>query len=194
MSQSLESDIQHLLRLARQGEPDALGALLEQYRCYLRVLARLQIHRRLQSKADASDVVQETFLQAHRHFEHFHGATEAEVLVWLRQILASCVATVVRRYYGTQQRDPRLETDIASQLDQSSAMLDRSFLQTSPSVSAARRERVVVLCNALETMSPHYREVIILHHLHELPFPEVATQMGRSPEAIRKLWIRAWRS
>lgn len=193
MAHNLEPDIEHLLSLARQGEPDALGALLDQYRTYLTLLARLQIHRRLQAKADASDVVQETFLAIHRSFGQFNGETEAELLSWLRQVLASCVAGLVRQYYGTAKRDPRLERDISDELDRSSQTLDRSLAasHSSPSRTAARREQAVRLANALEKLPPDYREVITLHHLQDLSFLEVAKQMGRTAEAARKLWIRA---
>ena len=64
-----------LLRRARAGDDAALGALLEHYRAYLALLARLQIDHRLQGKADPADLVQETFLEAHRSFPRFRGET-----------------------------------------------------------------------------------------------------------------------
>ena len=193
MAQNLEPDTEQLLYLARQGEPDALGLLLNQYRGYLQLLARLQVHRRLQAKADASDVVQEAFLEAHRDFSQFRGVTENELLAWLRQILASCVAGLVRKYYGTRKRDPQLERDISDELDRSSQTLDRSLAAnlTSPSRTAVRHEQAARLATALEKLPPDYREVIILHHQQVLSFPDVAKQMERTDEAARKLWIRA---
>ncbi len=188
----MQADAEQLMKLARQGDPDALGLLWEQYRGYLRLLARLQIHRRLQGKADASDIVQETFLQANLGFDEFQGQTERQLLQWLRQILASRLAGLVRRYYQTQQRDPRLERDMARELDRSSMALDRALLagESSPSHGAARREQGVLLAEALEQLPADYREVIILHNLQGLTFSDVAGQMQRSPEAVRKLWIR----
>src|SRR5262249_29813911 len=82
-------DPEQLLSLARQGHRDALGLLLQLYDGYLALLARLQIGRRLRGKVDAADLVQETFLEAHRHFARFQGPTEAELVAWLRQILAA---------------------------------------------------------------------------------------------------------
>jgi serine/threonine protein kinase len=81
-----------LLRLARAGDQTALGKLLESYRSYLLLLVRLQISRKLQSKLDADDFVQETFLEAHRTFAGFRGKTEKELMSWLRSILASQLA------------------------------------------------------------------------------------------------------
>jgi RNA polymerase sigma-70 factor (ECF subfamily) len=92
----------YLLLLARRGCEPALGELLSRYTAYLKLLARVQIGRRLQGKAGASDVVQETFLEAHQHFPLFRGSTEAEFVAWLRQILAGRLALLVRHYLGTK--------------------------------------------------------------------------------------------
>jgi hypothetical protein len=80
---------EQLLRQAAAGDGAALGALLGLYRDYLRLLARLGIDRRLRGKVDPSDLVQETCLEAHRDFGQFQGRTEAELLAWLRRILAT---------------------------------------------------------------------------------------------------------
>src|SRR5688572_25990426 len=110
---------EQLLHQARGGDQGVLGALLERYRRYLTLLARLEIGRHLRSKLDASDVVQETFLEAHRHFVGFAGGSEGQLIRWLRQILATTLANQVRRYLGTQGRDARLEQQLADELDQS---------------------------------------------------------------------------
>jgi RNA polymerase sigma-70 factor (ECF subfamily) len=193
MSLGTPQDPEVLLGQARtQGGP-ALGQLLEQYRGYLALLARLQIGRRLQGKIDASDLVQETFLEAHRHFPLFQGSTEPELAAWLRSILAGRLAKLVRHYLGTQRRDVRLERDLAAELDQSSRMLDRGLLApaSTPSASAARREQAVVLVAALELLPGDYREVLILRHLEGLSFPDVARRMGRTVLSVKKLWARA---
>ena len=132
-----------LVQLARTGDVHALGQLLELYRNYLGLLARLEIGRRLQGKVDDSDLVQDTFLQAHRHFAQFRGTTEGELVSWLRQILADVLGKLVRRYYGTQRRDVRLERDLGAELDRSSRVLAEGLAvrQSSPSQQAARREQ-----------------------------------------------------
>jgi RNA polymerase sigma-70 factor (ECF subfamily) len=187
------SDPAQLLRQARGNQEAALGRLLERYRNYLELLARLQIGRRLQGKVDASDLVQETFLEAHRHFGRFCGTTEATFAAWLRQILAARLAKLVRRYTGTQGRDVRLERSLLDELEQSSRALDRGFQapQPSPSEHAARREQAVLLADGLGRLPNDYREVLILRHLEGLPFPAVARRMGRSVDSVKKLWARA---
>src|SRR5438105_15042026 len=108
----MTAEPEHLLRQARAGDAGPLGELLELYRRYLAVLARVQIGQRLQGKVDASDLVQETFLEAHQNFARFRGTSEAELVRWLRQILAGNLADLFRRYLGTQGRDVRLEREI----------------------------------------------------------------------------------
>jgi RNA polymerase sigma-70 factor (ECF subfamily) len=184
---------EQLLGLARSGSSPALGQLLELYRGYLELLARIQIGRRLQGKVDSADLVQETFLRATQYFPQFLGTTEAELMAWLRQIMASRLTDLVRHYCGAKGRDVHMERDLSAELERSSRVLDQGLAvaQSTPSQQAARREQAVLLANALGTLPPDYREVIILHHLEELHFPEVARQMGRSVDSVKNLWIRA---
>lgn len=193
MSYTADSAAEGLLAQARQGDGDALGELLELYRGYLKLLARVQIGRRLQGKADSADLVQETFLTAHEVFAQFRGTTEREMLAWLRQILSSRLAKLLRRYLGTQQRDVRLERRLDEELGNSSQVLGKvlALSQTSPSQKAVRREDAVLLADALSRLPEHYREVIVLRHLEARTFPEVAERMGRSVDSVEKLWVRA---
>jgi RNA polymerase sigma-70 factor (ECF subfamily) len=193
MSSLNHADFEHLLLLARAGDAAIVGKMLEGYRSYLSLLARLQISRRLQGKVDAADLVQETFLEAHRHLARFRGGTEAELVSWLRQILATQVAHLLRRYCGSQRRDVRLERQLALELEKSSHVLDHGLLarDSSPSQRAQRREQAVLLADALDRLPQDYREVIILRHLEGLTFPQVAQRLGRSVDSVDKLWIRA---
>jgi RNA polymerase sigma-70 factor (ECF subfamily) len=181
-----------MLHNARAGDTESLGRLLALYERYLALLARVQIGKRLQGKLDAADVVQETFLEAHRNFGRFRGANEGQLIAWLRQILAMKLAEVFRHYLGTQGRDIRLERDIEAGFDHSSVLLDRGLVaqQSSPSQQAARREQGVLLADALAQLPDDYREVIVLRHLEGLTFPEAAERMGRTLDSVNKLWMR----
>jgi RNA polymerase sigma-70 factor (ECF subfamily) len=182
-----------LFQEARGGDPAAVGRLFELYRRYLTLLARVQIGQRLQGKVDPADLVQDTFLDAHRGFARFRGTTEAELVAWLRQILAANLADLLRHYLGTKGRDVRLEREIREAIDQSSVLLDRGLIasQSSPSQQAVNREQAVLLADALGELPDNYREVIVLRHLEGLTFPEVARRMERSVDSVEKLWMRA---
>jgi RNA polymerase sigma-70 factor (ECF subfamily) len=193
MNTDTGSDPQQLLRRAREGSSAALGQLLEACRGYLTLLARVQIGRRLRGKVDAADVVQDVFLEAHRIFAQFRGATGREFVGWLRQLLASQLAMLVRRYLGTQCRDVRLELRLSDELDRSSAMLDQGLVApgSSPSRQAARHEEAVRLAAAMGKLPEAYREVLILRHLEGLTFPEVARRMSRTVPSVKNLWARS---
>lgn len=181
-----------LIRNAHTGE-EAFGRLLARYANYLTLLARVEIGRRLQGKLDPSDLVQDVFLEAHRHFSTFRGTTEPEFAAWLRQILVAVLANTLRHYLGTQARDLRLEQDLRAGVDQSSCMLAGQLASpgTSPSEAASRREQAVLFADALDRLPADYREVIVLRHLEALPFADVANRMGRTVDSVEKLWLRA---
>jgi RNA polymerase sigma-70 factor (ECF subfamily) len=193
MSKGVESDPEQLLHRARAGDRSTLGQLLELYRSYLVILARVQIGRRLQGKVDASDVVQEAYLGAYRDFPQFRGTNEKEFLGWLRRVLASVLANLVRHYQGTQRRDVRLEQKLTVELEQSSQALDRNLVaaQSSPSQQAIRREQSLLLAEALGRLPAEWRELLILRHLEGLSFPEVAQRLGRTVDSVKKQWPRA---
>src|SRR5262245_20470407 len=187
-----QPDAGDLLRRARD-DAAALGALLERYRGYLGLLARLQIDRRLRGKADPADLVQETFLEAHRSFARFRGTTETALTAWLRQILAANLVDLVRRFLRAKRRDVRLERELAEDLDRPSRALYQavSAPNSTPSHQAARREQDVLLAEALGRLPADYREVLILHHLEGLSHPDIARRMGRTLDSVKNLWARA---
>jgi RNA polymerase sigma-70 factor, ECF subfamily len=182
-----------LLQTAQAGDLEALGALLAIYRRYLSVIARGQIGRQLRAKVDASDLVQETCLEAHRHFSQFRGTTEVEFRAWLRSILAGLIGSSVRHYRGTKCRDIRLERPIAHSTADNSQQVQHELTTPSatPSEQVVRREASGRLDRAIEELPPDYRQVIILRHRQGLPFGQVAAEMGRSIDSVEKLWFRA---
>ncbi len=187
-----ESELAGLISRARRGTEGARGQLLELYRNYVTVLARLQIDRRLQGQIAPSDLLQETFLKAEQNFAGFHGHTEGELIAWLRRVLASQVAQLYR-HHSAQKRDFRLEKQLDVEMDRSGQLLQRAFEveQTSPSQAAVRREEAVLLADALERLTPEYREVILLRNFEGLPFDSVAQRMGRTVHSVKNLWTRA---
>jgi RNA polymerase sigma-70 factor (ECF subfamily) len=181
-----------LLARARGGDGAARGRLLDLYRNYLRLLARTQIDAELRVRLDPSDLVQETLLEAHRDFERFTGASEGELLAWLRRILVRNLVDEAKRF-RTRKRGAGRQQSLEELLDRSSADFDRKLAAgtSTPSAQAARREQAVILADALARLPADYREVIILRNLEQLPFEEIARRLGRSSGAARMLWARA---
>ena len=183
---------ERLLDQARGGTPNARGELLEHYRNYLRLVARSLISGALRVKLEPSDLVQETFLKAHREFAQFAGRTEPELVAWLRQILVRSLANQVK-HHRRQARNHRRQESLERLLDQSSITIQQALASyvSSPSEQASRREQAVLLADALNRLPDDYREAFIRRTLEHVPFEKIAAEMGRSVGAVRMLWARA---
>ena len=116
------SGIARSIRLAREGQPEALSDLLETHRNYLRLLAASCLYREMRGKADPSDVVQETLLKVHENFRQFRGTTEQEWMAWLRRILVRNMNDF-QKGFRRQRRNVAGERSPESVVDRSSAML-----------------------------------------------------------------------
>jgi RNA polymerase sigma-70 factor, ECF subfamily len=191
MLKSIEAP-EFLLERARSGDREAFGQLLTQYHNYLRLMARALVGGTLKLRLDTSDLVQEAYLEAHRDFPQFLGSNEAELLSWLRRILARNIADSAR-HQEAGVRDHRRHRSLESLLEQSGLSVQGALAATATTASAVanRRERAVLLADAIEGLPADYREVVILRNLEGLKFEEVATRMARSSGAVRMLWARA---
>lgn len=182
-----------LLNAARHGDLASRDAVLLRFHPWLRLVARLELDTRLNAKLDPSDVVQQTLLEAQQALPKFRGTTEGELVAWLRQILAHVLAHEVRRYHGTKKRDAGREVSFeAGSLDGSVRLAGLLTASTSsPSQKAMAHEQELLLADALNRLSHDYREVLILRHLEDLSFAEIALRMDRSVGAVRMVWVRA---
>src|SRR5262249_47428504 len=162
--------IDHWLAQARGGSEEALGCLLELCRPYLLLVANEQLRDNLQAKVGASDLVQETCLRAHAHFERFHGRTEGGLLAWLRRILVNHLANVARHFQaGGRDREGALNHGDSS-LPLGDHVADEG---PSPSSRAMAREADEDLRRALEKLPDDYRQAVRLRQWENLPFDEI---------------------
>jgi RNA polymerase sigma-70 factor (ECF subfamily) len=184
-----------LLRRARAGDGAAREELFRKCRNYVNLVARARLESWMRTKVDASDLVQQTLLDAHRGFGDFRGETEAEWLGWLRRILQHNSQDLVRQYRGTDKRCVQREMRIHAQDSGGSTVgeLDPPSGEPTPSQMVLQRERELELADAMARLSEDHREVIMLRNLQRLPFDEVAERMGRSRPAVQMLWMRALR-
>jgi RNA polymerase sigma-70 factor (ECF subfamily) len=170
---------------------DEPGMALEQFRDYLRLLARLQLDARLRGKLDPSDLVQQTLLRAHQAEGQFRGTTAAEKAAWLRQILARTLANAIRDH-ARAKRDVALERSLEASLNDSSARLEAWLVaeQASPSEQAERNEQLVRLAGALGGLPDLQREVLLLRHCQGWSLAEISAHLGRSRAAVASLLRR----
>ncbi len=186
-----EKEAAEWLLAARTGSADALGQVLETCRNYLLLVAERELDPNLRAKGGASDLVQETFLKAHRHFARFQGDSEAELRAWLRRLLLNNLADFGRLYRETEKRCLGREVELGtdSAVGQPGAQLAAS--EPSPSRQLMTQEQSQAVRCALEQLPDDYRQVLVLRYHEERSFEEIARLMGRSTNAIHKLWLRA---
>src|SRR5262249_21961492 len=100
------------LSAARAGSPEALGLALESCRSYLLLIAQHELDSDLQAKGGASDLVQETLVDAVRDFVQFEGQSQAELQAWLRQLLINNLIDFTRHYRNVAKREIGREREL----------------------------------------------------------------------------------
>jgi RNA polymerase sigma-70 factor (ECF subfamily) len=179
-------DLRPWLAAARQGSKQALGLLLEACRQQLLRLADRELDPDLRGKGSASDLVQQSFLEAQQAFDRFHGMTEEELLAWLSRILLNNAANFSRQYHR-EKRDIGREVPLRGR----DADHEPPAEEPSPSGEAMAHEQAEALERALQRLPEDYRQVLQLRQREKRPFEEIGRRMNRSAEAVRKLWARA---
>lgn len=183
-----------LVLASKDGDNEALGRLLEQYRGYLLMLAHRYLSERLRRRVDPADIVQLTYLEAKRDLPAFRGETPAEFSGWLRGMLKNNVATAVTRHVMTQKRSVKREVDAAPaspNKDSGGAWIQQlPGSTTSPSGVAIRAEAVVALLGALHQLPETQAEAIRLRYMEGLPLAEIVERMGKSDTAVAGLLKR----
>ncbi len=167
---------------------------LPRYRDYLLLLARAQLPPRLQAKLAASDIVQQTLLEAHRDRHQFTGSTSAEVAGWLRQILANNLANAAN-YWDRHKRDVHREQSLQQSLAASSARLEACLAasQSSPSQQVERGEQLLHLAGALMQLPEAQQQVVVLRYLHGWAVKDIAEHLDKSVPAVGGLLHRGLR-
>jgi RNA polymerase sigma-70 factor (ECF subfamily) len=173
---------------------ESSGEALGRFREYLLLLARLHLGDQLRGKLDASDVVQQTLLEAYRKKAQFRGQTEAELAAWLRQMLTCNLADALRAL-GRAKRDVSRERSLEAALEASSTRLAGWLAaeQSSPSQQAQRHEDVLRLAEALARLPEAQREALVLRHCQGLSLAAISQELGRSPAAVAGLLKRGLR-
>ena len=186
-----------LVLASKEGDNEALGRLLEQYRGYLLMLAHRYLSERLRRRVDPADIVQLTYLEAKRDLPAFRGESPAEFAGWLRGMLKNNVSTAVTRHVTTQKRSVRREVDAnagspggAQDSNAGGWIQQLPGSTTSPSGVVIRSEAVVALLEALHELPETQAEAIRLRYMEGLPLAEIVERMGKSDTAVAGLLKR----
>ena len=184
-----------LLDRLKGGDEGALAELFSAHRDRLKQIVSLRMDRRLQGRADASDVLQEAYLDARQRLHHYIEKPKMPFFVWLRQVTMQRLIDTHRHHLGARMRDARQEIsmhhgapNVASSISLAAQLVGHL---TSPSQTVLRAELVDRVENSLQRMNPIDREVLVLRHFEELTNNEIAEILGITKAAASNRYVRA---
>ena len=188
-------DTPQLMDRAIGGDQLALANLFDRHRDRLKRMIRLRLDRRLSARVDASDVLQETFLDVVRQLPAYRQKPDMPFFLWLRLTAGQRLQCIHRRHLGAAARDAGREVLLhgGAMPQASSASLAAQLLGrfTTPSRAALRAEMQHQLHAVLNNLDPLDREVIALRHFEELTNQEAAAVLGLSKTAASNRYVRA---
>lgn len=187
---SSRSQVGQLMAATRQGNADARQSLMAIYRPYLRLLAEQRLPRLVAKRADGSDIVQQTLLDAVRGFEEFRGESEPELTTWLLKLLERNLQQSLRRHLAGK-RDVRRELENFS--GDSSAELVWYTLaagNSAPASQVFRGEAAIHLAQGLEQLPEPQRQAVKLRYLAQMPLEEIAREMDKTQSSVAGLIAR----
>jgi RNA polymerase sigma-70 factor (ECF subfamily) len=189
------SETGRLLKRAAEGDSEGWGLLLERYRERLRRMVALRLDQRLQGRIDASDVIQETYLEAWNRLPDYLRESAMPFYLWLRFLSCQKVLELHRQHLGREMRNATREVSLYQDAwpEVSSVTLAAQLLgdDTRPSQAALRTELKLRLQEALNQMDPIDREVIALRHFEQLSRAETAELLEIRESAVSKRYVRA---
>jgi RNA polymerase sigma-70 factor (ECF subfamily) len=189
------SDTKQLIDQAVRGDQQSLGELLARHRERLRRIVALRLDRRLQGRVDPSDIIQEACLDAARRLPEYHRNPTMSFFLWLRLLAGQRMVDEQRKHLGAAVRDVGREISLyrGALPETSSAALAAHLMGrlTTPSQAALRAERKIRLQEALNSLDPVDREVLVLRHFEELSNGEAAAVLGLDKSAASKRYARA---
>ena len=175
-------DRDRLLKIASEGNDDALGDLIENFRPMLRAEAMRSLAQ-VQARVDPSDIVQQTWWSAFRAFPKFEGDIDAFV-GWLRHIHDRNLRDAVRGQHA-EKRAVRREVSASGLLQTEPGKA------TTPSQKLVRIEQTEQLNRCVDSLPAAQREALRLRYYDGLSIVEIVQQMGRSDTAVAGLLKRA---
>ena len=179
--QATDPELARLIRCARNGDAQAVADVLERYRAYLRAIASRQLGSPLARRMDASDLVQQTFLEAQRQLHILFGCDEPQLRAALRQILRCNLANAIRDHLHTAKRQAGREEPVHN------ADLVGQNNEPCPSMQLVRREVADRFVEAIEQLPPDQADAVRMRYFEGLSVGEIAAALGRSRTAAAGL-------
>lgn len=193
--ESMSSETEEIVDRSRGGDREALEDLFSRHRERLRYMIRLRLDPRVRGRLDESDVLQDVYMEAARRLEHYLEDRGVPFFIWLRALAGERIIQLHRRHLGVLARDVRREVPLERPPlpVATSAVLAAQLLgnTTTPSEVVARAEIELKVREALESLDPSDREVLVARHFERLTNAETAYELGIKKSAASKRYVRA---
>ncbi|MEM9381006.1 MAG: sigma-70 family RNA polymerase sigma factor [Planctomycetota bacterium] len=190
-----ETDERNALDAAREGDMEAIGPLLESYRGRLARMVSIRMDARLQGRFDASDVLQEAFVEASERLPRYLSEEKMPFFLWVRFLVGQKLLQFHRTHLGAQVRAADREVNLQAPTTPSASAFSVASVwlaeSGTPSQAAAADEEHARVREALESMSDMDREVLVLRHFEQLTNAEVATLLQITPQTASARYVRA---
>ena len=174
-----------LLARARSGDRDAYDELFAQAAERLRLYLRVRLGAGLRQYEETRDLLQETYLAAHRAFAGFEDRGDGAFVRWLCRIAENQIRGRLDHHQAQKRRSPGELEPATRVLEQVAAMA------TGPVTAAGRSERRERLVAAMAALPKDEREALLLRHFEGRELDEIAAALGISPTSVRRLLGRA---
>lgn len=185
------SETQVLIDRTQKGERSAFEELFNRHRMRLHKAITIRMDRRLVSRMDASDILQDTYMEAFRRFPEYLKQQKIPFYIWLFWIAREHLITMHRRHFRTQKRSVRYEVPLKP-IDNSAKLLSRLIGRLpSPSQELAKKELANQLRAALEQLDTEERDLILWRHFEQLSARDTAQLLKITEAAAHKRYIRA---
>jgi RNA polymerase sigma-70 factor (ECF subfamily) len=182
-----QGGLDRMIQRARE-DPEALGRLLEKYRSYLKILLKQHLSRKLAARCDASDIVQQTMMNAVRAFGQFRGSSEPEFSAWIKKLHANNLRDVLRKHVVSGKRAIQHEVRFDDGEDTATFYWNEpSDPGSTPSKKAIHGENTLRLSELMESLPESQREAVRMRHLQGRPLAEIAKELDRSVAATAGL-------
>lgn len=186
-----------LLREIRDGDPDAVNALIERHREAVRRFVRMRMDQAIAQRVDASDVVQDVIFEASRRLHDYINNPVMPFHLWLRQLAKDRIIDMHRRHRTAQRRSVDREQAIASLGNDDRSTADLAQLlrdaELTPAVASVRREMEQQFLDAVNQLDDSDREIIMMRHFEHFTSAEAATALDLSAAAASMRYLRAIR-
>jgi RNA polymerase sigma-70 factor, ECF subfamily len=180
-----------LLERVKNGDASAFEELFKRHRAQLHKAIAMRMDRRVAARVDASDVLQETYMEAVKRFPSYLQQEKMPFSLWLLWIAREKVLGLHRRHLGAAKRSAQHEVPLMP-VDSSAELVSALIGQLpSPSQELAKAELAEQLRQAMERLDDDDRDLIIWRHFEQLSTRDMAMLLNITEAAANKRCLRA---